>query len=332
MYEFYTDNILNNKDNKKYSIKSILFIVISVGFFIAVALLFKAPKDFPKNEVFTIETGATLNDISTELERLNIIKSAGLFESIVVILEGDKGIAAGDYLFNTPINSLEVARKIVSADFGIKKVSVTLPEGLNRQEMSEILSSKLSEFNPEEFMMLTKDDEGYLFPDTYFFFPTDDTKDVVKMLKQTFKEKVSIGMEEEFSKTEKSIKDIMIMASIIEDEAHDGYIEKQTISGILWKRLDKNMRLQVDATLRYVNGKSSEELTLDDLALDHDYNTYVNYGLPPTPISSPGIDSIKAAINPVDSPYFFYLHDRDGKIHYAKTFEEHKRNIAVYLK
>ncbi len=124
----------------------------------------------------------------------------------------------------------------------------------------------------------------------------------------------------------------MIMASIIQAEAHAGYEEKQIISGILWNRLSKGMRLQVDATLKYYTGRGSADLTISDLSDDHPYNTYTRGGLPPTPIGNPGIDAIRAALHPKASEYLFYLHDSDGKIRYASTFEEHKKNISAYLK
>jgi UPF0755 protein len=151
-------------------------------------------------------------------------------------------------------------------------------------------------------------------------------------MKETFDRKVVKAFDKELEKSERTLEQVITMASIIEDEASGGNEEKQIISGILWKRLDMGMLLQVDATLRYVNGKESKDLTLTDLAADHEYNTYVHKGLPPTPIGNPGVDAIRAALNPKDSIYYFYLHDKDGGVHYAKTFEEHKKNIAAYLK
>lgn len=331
MYEFYSERNfeLEKKTSKikKYIFIFVFLVILSFSFF-----LFKAPKNFPEGEIITIEPGYSLNEISKIFEEKEIVKSASIFESLIVLMEGDKTISSGDYVFNSPLNVFDVAKRVANSDFGVGKIEVTLPEGLNIKEMSNVLFEKLPNFNSEEFMFLTKDLEGYLFPDTYFFFASDDAKDVVKILKNTFDKKIRNVFEDEVKKSGKDFKEILIMASIIEDEAYDGMEEKQTISGILWKRIDEGMRLQVDATLRYVNGKASSELTLDDLAEDHEYNTYTRYGLPPTPISNPGVDSFKAALSPIDSPYFFYLHDEDGKIYYAKTFEEHRKNIANYLK
>ncbi len=120
------------------------------------------------------------------------------------------------------------------------------------------------------------------------------------------------------------------MASILEDEANT-LEDKRIIAGILWKRLKLKMPLQVDSTLRYTTGKSSGELTKADLSANNPYNTYVNKGLPPTPISNPGLDSIRAAITPTNTSYLYFLSDKNGNMHYAETFEEHKQNRINYL-
>jgi UPF0755 protein len=121
------------------------------------------------------------------------------------------------------------------------------------------------------------------------------------------------------------------MASIIEKEAK-GEEDRYFISGILWKRISKGIPLQVDAPFLYILGKESSELTRADLAINSPFNTYKNKGLTPSPIGNPGLESIKAAIKPKDSPYLYYLHDSDGNIHYAKTYTEHLKNINKYLK
>ena len=122
------------------------------------------------------------------------------------------------------------------------------------------------------------------------------------------------------------------MASIIEREATGNQEEMQIVSGILWKRIREGMRLQVDAPFMYTLGKRSDELTLKDLASDSPYNTYRKKGLTPTPIGNPGIQAIYAALNPIESSYYFYLHDSRGTIHYAKDHDGHIRNKNQYLR
>ena len=120
------------------------------------------------------------------------------------------------------------------------------------------------------------------------------------------------------------------MASILEGEARRMETRK-IIAGILWTRLEIDMPLQVDATFRYINGKGTFDLTKADLEEDNPYNTYINKGLPPTPISSPGIDAISAALNPIKTNYIYFLSDNDGNMYYAVDFEGHKKNRVLYL-
>ncbi len=332
MYEYYSeDNLGRNLGSRLRWKRGLMWLVLLVGFFFLFHLI-TPPLDFPSKEIITIESGASLSSISEDFQERGLVRSAGIFESLVVIVEGDRGIAAGDYVFEAPLNAIDLARRVTGSEFGIGKISVTLPEGLTTKDMAVTLAAKLQDFNEEEFIFLAKDLEGYLFPDTYFFFATTDAEEVLHMLQQTFEKKVTNKLAEDFAASGKSVSDIMIMASIIQAEAHAGYEEKQIISGILWNRLSKGMRLQVDATLKYYTGRGSADLTISDLSDDHPYNTYTRGGLPPTPIGNPGIDAIRAALHPKASEYLFYLHDSDGKIRYASTFEEHKKNISAYLK
>lgn len=333
MYEFYNEKETRQLlPSRKINWKTIIALGGALVLFVFFMSAISAPKSFPTDQIITIQKGSNLDEIARQLEEAEIIKSVGLFKTFVLALASDKSILEGDYLFNRRLNAWQIAERIAFGHFGVEKISVTLFEGLSNREMSEILAKKFSNFDQEEFLYLTKNLEGYLFPDTYYFFGSSTTTDIIRAMRDNFKKKVSFDLSTEIEKSNKSIDEILIMASIIQDEAYDGYEEKQMISGILWKRIEKNMLLQVDASLRYFTGKPSSKLTLDDLATDNLYNTYVYKGLPPTPIGNPGVEAIRAAINPKDSPYFFYLHDKDAKIHYAKNYEEHKQNIAKYLR
>ncbi len=333
MYDFHTEDDFGTSASKNSNWWRLVAALLALG--VAVMLIITLvfpPANFPTQRIITVENGASLGSIAAKFKEEGIIRSAGLFKTLVIAFGGDKAVIAGDYLFEEPENILEVAEKMATGDFGVEKISITLPEGLSAKEMAEILDEKLPEFNKEEFLFLTKDLEGYIFPDTYLLFPSTGAPDVVDMMKDTFEKRVRVGLAKDIEDSGKTMDEILTMASIIQDEAHDDYVEKQMISGILWKRLDKNMRLQVDATLRYVNGKSSKQFTMADLTFDHEYNTYTRGGLPPTPIGNPGVDAIKAAIYPKSSEYFFYLHDASGQVHYAVTYEQHKQNINLYLK
>ncbi|MCX6701950.1 MAG: endolytic transglycosylase MltG [Candidatus Zambryskibacteria bacterium] len=179
-----------------------------------------------------------------------------------------------------------------------------------------------------QFLTLAKSNEGYLFPDTYFISKTAKSMDVINMMKENFE--VKINSVSGIATSTHKLKDIIIMASILEGEALPK--DRNIVAGILWKRLEMGMPLQVDSTFAYINGKNTYELTLDDLKIDSPYNTYKYRGLPPGPISNPGLEAIISAINPIKTKYLYFLTEKDGTIHYAKTFEEHKRNKELYLK
>ena len=149
-------------------------------------------------------------------------------------------------------------------------------------------------------------------------------------------------MEDTFTKRLESIKvivlafnrplsDIIKMASILEGEARTTET-RRTIAGILWRRISLGMPLQVDASFKYINGKGTFELTPRDLAIDSPYNSYTHKGLPPTPISNPGIDAIASAVTPIKTNYIYFLSDKEGNMHYAVTYAEHLANKAKYLK
>jgi UPF0755 protein len=135
----------------------------------------------------------------------------------------------------------------------------------------------------------------------------------------------------EIARQKKFLRDIVIMASIIEKEVHNTE-DRGLVSGILWKRIKEGIGLQVDASLTYLLGKTSAELTSTDLKIDSPYNTYKYKDLPRGPISNPGKEAIFAALFPVISPYLFYLSDKDGVTRYARNFEEHKENKLRYLR
>lgn len=208
------------------------------------------------------------------------------------------------------------------------KITITIPEGYTAKQMGELFE-KNNLFSELEFLKVAQIEEGFLFPDTYEFFKKTTPQKVVEKMKNNFDNKISEFLPE-IERQKKSLKDIIIMASIIEKEVHNPE-DRKIVSGILWKRIERGIGLQVDASLTYILGKTSAELTQDDLKLDSPYNTYKYKGLPKGPISNPGKDAILAALYPEKSPYLFYLSDNDGITRYARNFEEHKNNKQKYL-
>ncbi len=312
---------------KIFLVLGLLFVVVVFAF----GVLFTAPANFPKDTIIEIEKGSSLMEASEMLHAEGVVKFPRMLDAFVIIFGGDKSIVAGDYSFERPLTVLEVAHRIINGIHGIDSVRVTIPEGSTREEIAELFDAKLLNFSQDDFLFLTKGLEGYLFPDTYIFFVTTETSDVVDKMLSNFDTKVA-PLLADIDKSGKTMVDVVTMASIIQKEAYNIYSEQQTISGILWKRIDKNMRLQVDATLKYITGKPSSKLTLDDLAMEHDYNTYKNYGLPPGPIGSPSIKAMRAALYPISSPYYFYLHSNSGQVYYAIDHAGHVQNKNNFLR
>lgn len=190
----------------------------------------------------------------------------------------------------------------------VDQIKITFIEGSTNEDIVRLLSEKVPSFNKDAFLNDPRSKQGYLFPDTYFFFPFTTGDEVLNMMTLNFTKRVS-PLDQDIKSSDKSLKDIIIMASILEKEA-SGKEDIGIISGILWKRIKLGIPLQVDIAP----------------------TTYKESGLPEKPINNPGLRAIKAAINPIETPYLFYLHDKDGRVHYAVNFNEHKINIAKYLK
>jgi len=178
-------------------------------------------------------------------------------------------------------------------------------------------------------LRLASTSEGFLFPDTYFFLPTASTSAIVEEMRENFNRQTA-SLQADLLAADKSLLEIVTMASIVEKEAYDSE-DRRMIAGVLWKRIEAKMRLQVDAVFPYILGKNTFQLTKADLNYDSPYNTYRYAGLPPGPIGSPSLDAITAALNPTESPYWFYLADDEGVTHFAKDFDEHVANKQKYL-
>lgn len=308
-----------------------LLVVVLAGIVCAWAIrsFVLPPAGFPAKTTFTIEKGESLGGIAFRLQEQRLIKSPEAFKLFMLALGSEQDISEGQYYFEAPVTMIEVALKISGREFGVLQHKVTFPEGFTNKEMAARLGARFEGFDSAGFLALAKDDEGYLFPDTYSFAPGVSPEAVVAALKKNFIDKTA-SLESSFTASPHTKKDIIIMASIIEKEANGGE-EAAIVAGILWKRIARGIPLQVDAPFLYLLGKTSAELTASDLALNSPYNTYRNKGLPPGPIGNPGLEAIAAALRPVESPYLYYLHGADGVIHYASTHDEHVANKKKYL-
>jgi len=307
-----------------------LIIIFIFGIFYG--LFWRSPRPFPDQALVTIERGESLTQVANSFEDQHIILSSFWLKAVVVLMGGQKKVVAGDYYFPSAVSVFRVALMIHSGEFGLIAKKITLPEGTSSFEMANILEKQLPHFSTQDFENEVKDNnyEGYLFPDTYFFMPNTKADDAIGMMRENFTRQIE-PYQNDILKSKKSLDDIIKVASIIEKEANGSIEAKRIVSGILWKRLRLGMPLQVDSPFVYYNGKNSFTLTKDDMKENEPYNTYVNKGLPPTAISNPGIESIKAAIAPTNTDYLYFLSDKNGGMHYSTTFAEHKTNRGLYL-
>ncbi|MFA6446476.1 MAG: endolytic transglycosylase MltG [Candidatus Paceibacterota bacterium] len=303
---------------------SIIVSILVILFFFA----WNTPSQFKKDTIFSVPTGSGLTEIANNLKEDHVIRSAFWYKVFSVIYGNN--LIAGDYLLDSYQTVFGIVGRLNRGEYRLKPIKVTIPEGLTIREISLLLQKQLHRFDARHFIELTKDKEGYLFPDTYFFLPNQNPEIVMKMMTDTFNKKLT-PIAEDISKFKKSLNDVITMASILEEEGKSTR-DRQIIAGILWKRIAKGMPLQVDAPFRYSIGKDSYTLTKDDLRIDNPYNTYTRKGLPPTPITNPGLDSILAAVHPITTSYYFFLSERDGTTHYATTYNEHLENKVMYLR
>ncbi len=302
-----------------------------VGVFLAVLLIcvLHTPIKFLPNSLVTIPSGASFFEVASLLEKEHIITSPLLLRVFSAVLGGTKTVQAGEYFFEKPEGAARVAWRLTRGVHGLESVRVVLPEGLSVAQMGDVLARELPRFDADAFVRLASGKEGYLFPDTYFFAINATPEAVIAVLSERF-DVVAADLGLTATSSQRSMADVVTMASILEKEAKT-FEEKQIIAGILWKRLAIGMALQVDAAFMYTLGKASHELTSEDLETDSPYNTYTRTGLPLTPISNPGRESLEAALSPTDSEYFFYLTGNDGNMYYAEDFDGHKRNKAEHL-
>lgn len=298
----------------------------------------------------TITSGLEPLAIGKLLQEKGIVSSANDFLCYVRKIDAGNKIQAGYYEVALPVTLEQLIPMLQSAR--IPTMRVTLQEGLRMDEIAEKIDAAMGtentikKFSKQEFLALTTDKaylntieytkgkssiEGFLFPDTYEVAKNASAREIMDLLTSTFIRKVSSQPTFESSKTYTPYQ-VIIMASILEKEAGKSYEEKQTIAGILEKRIKNGWLLQVDATFLYEKKDWKAPITIQDKASNSKYNTYKHMGLPPTPIDNPGLDSIRAVLDPKESAYWFYLHGTDGNVRYGRTNEEHLRNIDLYLR
>lgn len=339
-YYHQTSSLRNKRAGKQGS-----NLFVWIGFIIFCFFIIKAcggGKTNNEDLTLTIPEGASISYVSDELEELGVINSSFLFSRQVE--KSEKPILAGTFTIPANTNTTDLINIITNTPESIKFTIIegqTITEIDNKLTEAGLISAgefiectqncNLSESFPykEFFNQNPRNLEGFLFPDTYFLYQNNfNTEEFLNDLLSHFTEKYqSIA---ELNQTKYNPYQIITMASILEKEVRTKK-DLSIVSGILWKRLENNWLIGADATLLYQ--KNNREITYQDLQDDNPYNTRKNLGLPPTPINNPGLEMIKAAMQPQDSEYWFYLTTLDtGEVIYARTNEEHNLNKEKYLR
>lgn len=263
------------------------------------------PANFPTKTIITLRQGAGLTQLSNILESEHVVRSATWFRIFVTTFGGERDIQAGDYALPSPESIPTLAWRMVHGTRDLLLIKITIPEGYTVKQISSLFDARFSLFNHASFE--DNAPQGYLFPDTYFIQDNATATSTSALLQSNFHLKVN-SLANDIKASGHSIYNIMDVASILQAEVKTPE-DMALVSGIIWKRLKLNMPLQVDS--------ASE--------------TYKRTGLPISPINNPGLVAIKASIHPVDSPYLYFISDKSGIIHYAKTLDEQTANIKKYL-
>ncbi len=303
-------------------------------------------KNSNKEIVVEIPNGSTLTDVSDVLKENKLIKNKTLFKLVAKFKPTENGVKAGKYLLKQSYSNSKILDILIEGKFYNDGIKITIPEGSTYKEVVKILTDKgigKTEVyeklinNPKEFYnefsYLNEKDikslEGFLYPDTYYFNKDDSEKEVLSAMLKRFNQIYTDKLKEQQKKMGLTLQQVVNLASIIEKEAVLDE-DRPMIASVFYNRLDIDMPLQSDATIQYAFDERKDRVMYKDLKIDSPYNSYVNKGLPPTPISNPGVKSIEAALNPADSDYLYFVATMEGKNNYSKTYEEHLKHVESY--
>lgn len=317
-------------------------LAITITFF-TYQFIGEGPSDDTTEVVFDVEPGHTMTTVAHRLEEQKIIKNSWLFSKWARLKGQSQKLKRGEYSLHRAMTPNQVLAVITSGKSKVR--SLTIPEGKNIFEIAEIFE-KSGYGSKEEFLKMVRDKnfiqqllgekveslEGYLFPDTYMVTKFDTQMEIIQQMVNHFL-KVWNDIEPLAKKTGWNRHQFLTFASIVEKES--GHPEDRTkVSSVFHNRLKLNMRLQTDPTVLY--GKAIEtgllpsNISRADLLTPNRYNTYTIYGLPPTPISNPGLDAMKAAAEPAATKYLYFVSRNDGTTAFSETLTEHNKAVQTF--
>lgn len=303
--------------------KIIILTIFVIFAFIAAFIILYVTKENRIVEIF-IPKGSSPYKISKILKDSKVITSKNLFLALVKIHGCSADLKAGVYEFHTKDSLNTIINKI--KDGKSKNIKITIPEGFNIKQIAEVLAEH-NICDKKKFIDLatSQNMEGYLFPNTYFLFPQMTEQEVIKIMNNEFNKFWTKKRKERLKEINKPLRDIIILASIVEKEAIADN-ERPIIAGVFLNRLSKNMKLESCSTVLYAMGINKEKLNFKDLKFESPYNTYKYKGLPPGPICNPGAKAIDAILYPQITNSLFFVSKGNGTHYFSSTFEQHVKN------
>jgi len=285
-----------------------------------------------------IPSGAGAALIAQQLESAGIVRDQQLFRLLLWVRGAETSLRAGRYQLQPSQHPMEIITVLEEGRSVAEQV--VIPEGYSIEDIAARLAA-LGLVDKQRFIQVARDGalayggevpfdlpvatlEGYLFPDTYQFHKGQSEESIVRQMTQRFRQVVERYVEPYLDTTALHLHEVITLASIVEKEIRYDF-ERRKVAGVYLNRLDIDMPLQADPTVRYVMEEDRTRVLYRDLEIESPYNTYRNRGLPPGPIASPGLASILAVLNPADVDYFFFVARGDGTHQFSRTFEEHVR-------
>jgi UPF0755 protein len=326
----------------RYSLVSIVVLILGIISSIAIIDEMKggAVGDGHTKYELIIEPGMPSSRVVRDLSRNGMIKSTAYFNYLIKFTRSAPKIKMGVYEVNDGMSARKILNVIIEGK--VKLVHFTIPEGYNNRQIGDLLTARKLAKSRQEFLLAAQDKkliekykipandtEGYLFPETYSVpinYPLEKT--IEMMIKRFFVKINSIPNAKNLSP--KDLHQKLILASIVEREAVKAE-ERPMMAGVFETRIEKNMPLESCATVQYLFDKPKKRLFNRDLEIQSPYNTYINSGWPPGPISNPGFPALDAAFNPKKSDKLFFLLKPDGSHYFSSTYKEHNEAKKIYI-
>jgi UPF0755 protein len=277
--------------------------------------------------LFVVRKGENFSTVASFLKEQNLILSKKLFLFLVKFTNSQNKLKTGIHELSGRDGIFRILKQLKNNSRNF--IRIIIPEGNNIEQTASIIADKVK-IDEKKFVRIANDRnlEGYLMPETYFVSLGVSEEELIDMMYNEFNKKITFGMRARAKELNIPFSDIIIMASIIEKEVVKQE-ERNIIAAVFYNRLKRKMMLQSCATVLYAMGVTKEKLSLEDIKFKSQYNTYLHFGLPPGPISNPGMKSIRAALYPADSDVLYFVSVGDGSHFFAKTFSEHIKNKQI---